>query len=215
MFACPSIFLRYGLAGLLSVGLLTFAAPAPAEQVLCTDCTGISDCVPVCWKFNNARGGKGYELGRHAPATALHWAGRTRSSPASAADPVLERLIQRIASQAKIDPALVHAVVRAESGFDRFAVSRKGAQGLMQLMPDTAREVGVKNPFIAEQNLQGGVAYLRRMLDLFAGNTRLALAAYNAGPTAVLAHGAVPPFPETRRYVDKVLAFRDEIHARR
>jgi soluble lytic murein transglycosylase-like protein len=124
-------------------------------------------------------------------------------------------LIQRIATKSKVDPALVYAVVRAESGFDRFAISHKGAEGLMQLMPGTARELGVTNSFIAEQNLQGGVTYLRRMLDLFAGNTRLALAAYNAGPETVIMHGAVPPFAETRRYVEQVLAFRDEIHASR
>ncbi|MEO2168361.1 MAG: lytic transglycosylase domain-containing protein [bacterium] len=215
MIARPPIFLRSGLAGLLCVALLGFAIPAAAEQVLCTDCTGISDCVPVCWEFNNTRDGNGIELGRLAPAAARHWAVRTRTPQTTFADPVLEGLIQRIATEAKIDPALVHAVVRAESDFDRFAISRKGAEGLMQLMPGTAREVGVQNSFIAEDNLQGGVTYLRRMLDLFSGNTRLALAAYNAGPEAVLKHGTVPPYPETRRYVAKVLAFRDEIHSRR
>jgi len=95
------------------------------------------------------------------------------------------------------------------------AVSHRGAQGLMQLMPKTARAVGVKNSFIAHENLRGGVTYLRQMLDLFDGDTRLALAAYNAGPTTVLEYRDVPPFEETRVYVDRVFRFREQIRSRR
>ena len=127
----------------------------------------------------------------------------------------LQALIRQIATAGRVDPALVEAVVRAESGFDHLAVSHRGAQGLMQLMPKTARAVGVKNSFSAHENLRGGVTYLRQMLDLFDGDTRLALAAYNAGPTTVLHYRDIPPFEETRVYVDRVFRFREQIRSRR
>jgi len=100
--------------------------------------------------------------------------------------------------------ALIDAVIRTESGYRVQAVSRAGAQGLMQLMPGTAREVGVRDPFDPAQNVLGGARYLRRMYDRFR-SLRLAVAAYNAGPGAVERHGGIPPFEETRRYVKTVL----------
>lgn len=117
----------------------------------------------------------------------------------------LVALAQEIARRHGLDPALVLAVVAVESGFQPGAVSPKGAQGLMQLMPATARELGVSDAFDAEQNLDGGARYLRALLEQHRGDLRLALAAYNAGPGAVKRHGGVPPYPETRRYVEKVL----------
>jgi hypothetical protein len=99
---------------------------------------------------------------------------------------------------------LVMAVIEVESEFDRLAVSSKGAQGLMQLMPFTARRFGVSDPFDPRQNVFGGVQYLRFLLDLFRGDVDLALAGYNAGENAVLRHGGVPPYKETRSYVQKV-----------
>jgi hypothetical protein len=102
---------------------------------------------------------------------------------------------------------LVRAVIAVESEFDQFAVSSKGAQGLMQLMPFTARRFGVTSPFDARQNIFGGTQYLRVLLDLFHGNVELALAGYNAGENAVLRYRGVPPYRETRAYVQKVQSY--------
>ncbi len=114
-------------------------------------------------------------------------------------------LIKKYAQQNGVDPQLVQRIIEAESGYDPASVSQKGALGLMQLMPDTAREMGVSDPFDPEQNIAGGTKYLAMMLDRFKGDLHRALAAYNAGPTVVQNHGGVPPFPETKRFVAKVL----------
>ncbi len=118
-----------------------------------------------------------------------------------------DREINRCAARYRLDPNLVRAVIRAESDFNRHAVSRRGAQGLMQLMPATARELRVADPFNARQNIDGGTRYLRTLLDMFDGNMTLALAAYNAGPTLVKKIRKVPSFPETVLYVKRVLSF--------
>ncbi|AXM94706.1 lytic transglycosylase domain-containing protein [Pseudomonas plecoglossicida] len=104
-----------------------------------------------------------------------------------------------------VPQALLHALIKAESGYNPKARSAAGAVGLMQLMPDTAREMGVENALDPEDNVQGGARYLKRMLTLFDNDITLAVAAYNAGPDAVMRRGAVPPFAETRRYVPNVL----------
>jgi len=108
-----------------------------------------------------------------------------------------------------LDCNLVKAMILAESGFNPQAVSPKGAMGLMQLMPDTSRDLGVLNPFDPRQNIDGGARYLRMMLDLFGNDTALALAAYNAGPEAVTKQGGIPPFDETQIYVKTVMDFYD------
>jgi len=116
--------------------------------------------------------------------------------------------IESHASDQELDPRLVQAVVQVESGYNPRALSNKGAMGLMQLMPGTAAELAVENPWDIEQNLRGGTSYLRRMLDRF-GDLELALAAYNAGPEAVVKHAGIPPYAETRDYVRKVFRLLD------
>lgn len=117
-----------------------------------------------------------------------------------------DELIQRMAERYDVPAALIKAVVKTESNFQRHAVSRKGAQGLMQLMPGTAADLGVRDAFSPEQNVQGGTRYLRAMMDRY-GDWRHALAAYNAGPGAVDQYGGIPPYPETREYVERVLHY--------
>ena len=106
-----------------------------------------------------------------------------------------------------LDPALVKAVIHAESRFDPLAVSPKGAKGLMQIDPITVEELGITDPFNPKFNIYGGVRYLREMLDAFKGDKHLALAAYNAGRNQVLRHNGVPPFKDTKKYLSKVLRY--------
>lgn len=120
--------------------------------------------------------------------------------------PPFDRIIRAAAARHGLDPALVHAVVRAESGYTPEADSSAGAQGLMQLMPGTARSLGVTDPYDPVQNVFAGTGYLRAQIDRFQ-DVELALAAYNAGPAAVSRHGRVPPYRETHAYVRRVLSY--------
>ena len=114
-----------------------------------------------------------------------------------------------------VEVALVHAVITAESGYNAGAVSRAGARGIMQLMPDTARRFGVQNIMDPAQNIQGGVKYLRELLTMFNGDKELAVAAYNAGENAVIRHGhRIPPYTETVNYVPKVLGIYRKFQSR-
>jgi soluble lytic murein transglycosylase-like protein len=125
-------------------------------------------------------------------------------------------LIERASRTHNVDVALVHAVISAESAYNPGAVSRAGARGLMQLMPDTARRFGVQNIMDPAENIHGGVRYLRELLTMFNGNTELAVAAYNAGENAVIRHGhRIPPYAETVNYVPKVLGFYRKFQSRR
>ncbi|HUN67156.1 MAG TPA: lytic transglycosylase domain-containing protein, partial [Burkholderiales bacterium] len=120
--------------------------------------------------------------------------------------------VRAAAARNGLDPLLVHAVIRAESGYDPRAISRKGAAGLMQLMPETARRYAVSDRFDPAMNLDGGVRYLRYLLGMFAGDLPLALAAYNAGENAVLRSGMrVPDYPETLAYVRRVRGFYESL----
>ena len=124
--------------------------------------------------------------------------------PARTAGPYRD-LIRAAATRHALAPELIESVILVESNFEARAVSRKGARGLMQLMPATAARLGVRNVFDVRQNVEGGVRHLRYLVDLYGGNLALALAAYNAGVDAVGRYGGIPPYAETRAYVQRVL----------
>lgn len=125
------------------------------------------------------------------------------------------QVIEEVALDVGVDQALVHAVITAESGYNPVAVSKAGAQGMMQLMPGTAKRYGVKNPLDASENIRGGARYLRDLIDMFDNDLELAVAAYNSGENAVMRHGMqVPPYKETRAYVPKVLSLYSEYRGR-
>lgn len=119
-------------------------------------------------------------------------------------------LIQKHATAHGLEPKLVSAVMRVESCYDRRAVSRSGARGLMQLMPGTAIELGVNDAFDPDQNIAGGVRYLAKMMQRFNRDLRLSLAAYNAGPEAVAAYEGIPPYPDTVSYVKRILKLYEQ-----
>ncbi len=179
----------------LAIGLwaMTSARTAEAQVYTYTDSRGV-----VHFSDSPVRGG----------SSSFRWKRRPlehRSLDARAAS-AWDRTIAYSARTHRVSPGLVKAVIHTESAFDPRAVSPKGAQGLMQLMPLTARRLGVRNPFDPRDNIDGGTRYLRHLMDLYRGNLQLALAAYNAGEGAVETHGGIPPYGETRRYVRKVLA---------
>ena len=150
---------------------------------------------------------------RNSSTRKMDWAGeqqpappRPGASPDAAADPhsAFEGFIEEASALYGVSSDLVRAVIQTESGFDPKAVSGVGAKGLMQIMPRTARALGIQDPFDPRQNIFGGVKYLSMLLDKYNGNVALALASYNAGPGNVRKHGGIPPFGETRGYVKKI-----------
>jgi len=180
------------------IGGFTIATPALAGSVYkYIDAQGVmhfSDA-PVDARFSRVR--------------IQHEEGLTITPPSHSRGPSkgdFDGIIRRAAGRYGVRPALVKAVIAAESNFKPDAISRVGAQGLMQLMPDTARELGVDRPFGVVENIDGGVRYLRAMLDRY-GDVSRALAAYNAGPTAVDRYGGIPPYRETQAYVKRVLEY--------
>ena len=127
----------------------------------------------------------------------------------------IEELIEAFGAEHGLDSALIRAVIQVESNFNHRAISRKGAQGLMQLMPSTIWRLSVGDAYDPHENIGAGVRYLRQLLDQFQGDLRLALAAYNAGENAVLRYRGVPPYPETRDYVTKVLRLYRQMRGER
>lgn len=133
------------------------------------------------------------------------------------ADPILEKygpVIDTAAKKFRVDARLVYSVIKAESGGDAEAVSSRGARGLMQLIDSTAAEMGVTDSLDVRQNIEGGTRYLRQLLDEYGGNVKLALAAYNAGPGTVSKYNGVPPYPETRQYIERVLGHLHSVKTR-
>ena len=123
-----------------------------------------------------------------------------------------DHIIRDASRRHGVDSSLVKAVIRAESDFDKYAVSKKGAQGLMQLMPETAKDLAVKDSFDPDENIDAGVRYLKRQLQNFQNDVSLALAAYNAGENAVRRYGRIPPYQETKTFVARVLRYWDEFN---
>jgi len=165
--------------------------------------------------FTNIPGlDKRYKLIRREAGSAIPRSGQAWM-PSEADIRRFSSIIDVAARSHGVDPALIQAVITAESGFNPNAISRAGASGLMQLMPDTARRYGVQNIFDPVENIHGGVRYLRDLLAMFNGNLRLALAGYNAGENAVIRAGNnIPPYDETQKYVPKVIHYYDRFRAR-
>jgi soluble lytic murein transglycosylase-like protein len=188
---------------LLTVLLIILAPGARADIYTYTDADGVLH-------FSNIRTNKNDRLvvaaqrGENGPESSTgqiyaKQAGKNRFAP----------LVEDAARIYQVDVALLHAVISAESGYNPTAVSHKGAVGLMQLMPETARRYGVENSFDPVQNIHGGTRYLSYLLQLFDNDIELTLAAYNAGENAVIRHGNnIPPFRETLGYVSKVMRLK-------
>ena len=142
--------------------------------------------------------------------TALSKTGRTNQRLMEARQSEFDHLIVASAEKYNLDPALLKAVVQAESNFSANAVSHAGAKGLMQLMDSTARQLGVVNPFNPIENIDGGARFLSQLLQRYGGNETLALAAYNAGPGAIDYWGGTPPYQETQTYIPRILQLREQ-----
>jgi soluble lytic murein transglycosylase len=188
---------------LLTAGLVTCLTPAASDGQIYMYRDGSGKL-----HFSNAPASSGYRPYASPPKfsrSPVYRYTRATAARAKAYDPI----IRDAARRHRVDSALIKAVIRAESDFVPYARSPKGALGLMQLMPATARMHNVGSVFEPRDNIEGGVKHLRRLLDQYRGNVRLALAAYNAGDGAVQRYGGVPPYPETIEYLDRVLRFRD------
>lgn len=188
----------------LSMAIGWMALPARAQLSANTDELGnvvyTNDNTPL-GKSSSQKSTTVSDSKRNTPE--LHAANSTPAPSSPGAD-VLRQLVQETAHKHNLDPNLVSAVISTESNWNTSAISRKGAQGLMQLVPETAQQFGVYNPFDPAQNVDAGVRYLSMLLDRYNGDLAKALAAYNAGPSAVDRWGGVPNFRETREYVQKV-----------
>jgi len=188
---------RIALLTLLLTGVVD-ATAASAQTYKLTEPDGTTH-------FTNAPTDPRYQRLAVSSGTAAGWLRLPRAEGGGTGLYVKE--IQAASERYGVPIRLVSAVIRAESGFNPRAVSRKGAQGLMQLMPTTASILGVRNSFDPRENIDGGVRHLRGLIDRFPHSLSLAVAAYNAGEKAVVQYGGIPPYPETQDYVTKVMQF--------
>ena len=185
------------LLGMLTLGALYAVAPAHADIYRYTDENGVMH-------ITNLPTSSDYKL----------WIKERRVIIRAGIDMTkYGPLIQKASDKYKVDYSLVKAVIKAESNFNHKAVSPKGAQGLMQLMPKTASTLQVKDSFEPESNIEGGVKYLRYLMNVYNGHLPLALAAYNAGEKAVARYGGIPPYAETKGYVKRVLSLYKQYSA--
>jgi soluble lytic murein transglycosylase-like protein len=189
--------------------LLAFLALVAVGRPAMADIYSFKDASGVVHFTNIPNSDKRYRLVRKEETTSDYTRAAGTPQYAVPSSELVRRyspLIETASKNHGVEIALVHAVITAESGYNPGAVSRAGARGLMQLMPDTARRFGVQNIMDPNENIQGGVKYLRELLTMFNGNKELAVAAYNAGENAVIRHGnRIPPYAETTHYVPKVL----------
>jgi len=189
------------LTTLAAGGLCLLAAPAPAADIFVYQAADGSRLIT-----DHPRVEAGYRLVKvYAESEVWQQTGKQRTAGFKPRPSSYDSLIETTARRLSLDPMLIKSVMHAESGFNPNAVSRKGASGLMQLMPATARRYGVSSLFDPRQNVMGGARYLSFLLERFDHDLELALAGYNAGENAVDAHGGVPPYEETRHYVKKVI----------
>jgi len=189
---------RFGLIACVVTAAVVTAAPAGAQVYKLSEKDGTVH-------FTNAPTDPRYRgLPGYASGTAAGYLRLARTDTARYGSEIKDA-----SARYGVPEKLVHAVIRVESAFNPHAVSVKGAQGLMQLMPETASMLGVRNSFDPQQNIDGGVRHLRGLIDRFGNDLPLALAAYNAGEKAVMNYRGIPPFPETRDYVTRVLQIYD------
>lgn len=197
---------------LVTAALVSDAVAAPIYVVKEADGSiRFTDRKPADSKNAKVFTSSGNNFGHYsiAPSKAKLWSrGAGRHSTVSHRSRQYESVIAQASQANNLDPALVKAVIHAESSFNPQAISRNGAIGLMQLMPTTAKRLGVR-PHVPEENIKGGVRYLSNLIRAFKGNLKLALAAYNAGEGVVRRYQGIPPYEETQTYVRKVLALRD------
>ena len=186
----PAVRLLLGFV--LGVFLILAKLPADADIYRYRDENGV-------WHFTNINSDRRYKLYiktyTEKPAVFIKKYGS---------------LIEQASQEFNLESSLIKAVIKAESGFDHEAVSEKGAQGLMQLMPETADELAVEDPYDPEENIFGGARYLSNLMGRFNNNLQLALAAYNAGPEKVDTYDGVPPFTETKEFIKRVLNYYNE-----
>jgi soluble lytic murein transglycosylase-like protein len=187
--------------------IAAFSPKAQAEMYVCVDAAGKTSYTNMNTSSNCRPLRDRVAITKRPAIQRRPWKTTTLRSRLLANSSSYDHHISRSSRRYDVDPFLIKAVIKTESDFDCYALSKAGAQGLMQLMPDTAKELKVRNPFNPYENIDGGTRYLRNMLDTFNGNLPLSLAAYNAGPTLVKRLQKIPRIPETRRYVKKVLRY--------